>query len=243
VIKNEHIAKTAMQALGLLAAVSAFCATSAFGAGLYKWTDDQGVVHYSDQIPADATNKGSVVMDKQGRAIKKIDPALTPAQIKAREAEEERQRAAAKVEELKARRDTALLHSYTSEEEIDFARSRALSAVESQLKSAEDYTTDLSRRQLELQKQKLAFGGKPVPATIETELAAIDEELARQAKLLVQRKSEHSTLSAKYDEDKRRFREIRAEQQKAASSSSVPVGTVIAPVPAATAKGGSTATK
>jgi hypothetical protein len=244
VIKNEHVAKTAMRALGLLAAVAALCATSAIAAGLYKWTDDQGVVHYSDQIPADATNKGSVVLDKQGRSIKKIDPAPTAAQIKAKEAEEERHRAAVKVEELKARRDTALLHSYTSEEEIDFARTRALSAIESQLKSAEDYTADLSRRQKELQKQKTAFGGKPVPATTETELAAIDEELARQAKLLVQRKNEHATVSAKYDEDKQRFREIRAEQQKAAASSSVPVGATVTPsAPAATAKGGSTAAK
>ncbi len=221
-IKSEYIRNTGPRALALLAVAAALSATCALGAGLYKWTDDQGVVHYSDQMPADIMNKGSVVFDKQGRPIKKIDAALTPAQVKAKEVEDENRRAVAKTEEVKVRRDTALLHSYTSEEEIDFARTRALSAIESQLKSAEEYTNELSRRQQELQKQKLAFAGKTAPPSLETELAGIDEELARQAKLLVQRKTEHATIGAKYDNDKQRFREIRAEQQKSAGPSSAP---------------------
>ena len=63
-------------AAACFAAWLALGALPAVAAGMYKWTDDQGVVHYSDQLPADAMNKGSVVFDKQGRPIKKIDPAL-----------------------------------------------------------------------------------------------------------------------------------------------------------------------
>ncbi|TMH07672.1 MAG: DUF4124 domain-containing protein [Betaproteobacteria bacterium] len=244
VIKSEYMANTGLQALMLLAVAAALSAMPARGAGLYKWTDDQGVVHYSDQMPADAMNKGSVVFDKKGRPVKKIDPALTPAQQKAKEAEEERQRAIARAQEIKTRRDTALLHSYTSEEEIEFARRRALSAIESQLKSAEEYTADLSRRQQELQKQKLAFAGKTVPNALETELAGIDAELARQATLLVQRKAELATLSAKYDDDKQRFRELRAEQQKSTGPASPQAGNAVSP-PASVSnvKGASTTTK
>jgi len=211
--ETQYLAK-AGHGFAVVAVMTACIALPAQAAGLYKWTDDQGVVHYSDQLPADAMNKGSVVFDKQGRPIKKIDPALTPAQAKAKEVEDERQRAINKVQEDKLRRDTALLHSYTSEEEIDFARSRALSAIESQLKSAEEYASELARRQQELQKQKDAVAGKPIPQKLENELATIDEELARQAKVLAQRKADYATLSAKYDIDKQRFREIRAEYQK-----------------------------
>jgi len=56
---------------------------SAVAAGMYKWTDDKGAVHYSDQMPADAVNKGTTVFDKQGRPVKKIDAAPTPEQLKA----------------------------------------------------------------------------------------------------------------------------------------------------------------
>ena len=43
-------------------------------AATYKWVDDKGVVHYTDKIPQEALNKGSTVLDKQARPVKKIDP-------------------------------------------------------------------------------------------------------------------------------------------------------------------------
>ncbi len=225
----KYRAKSGRRGFTAAAAMAVCVAMPAGAASLYKWTDDQGAVHYSDQLPADAMNKGSVVFDKQGRPIKKIDPALTPAQLKAKEAEDERLRATAKAQEDKARRDSALLHSYTSEEEIDFARSRALTAIESQLKSAEEYAGELSHRQLELQKQKEAFAGKALPQKLENELATIDEELARQAKVLAQRKADYAALSAKYDIDKQRYREIKAEYQKANATPPVGAAPAIAP--------------
>src|ERR1700688_3466155 len=92
-------------AAACVAASLVLSALPAMAAGMYKWTDDQGVVHYSDQMPADAVNRGGVVFDKQGRQLKKIEPTLTPAQLKAKEADDERQRVIAKVQEDKSRRD------------------------------------------------------------------------------------------------------------------------------------------
>src|ERR1700676_5115680 len=201
-------------AAACFAAWLALGAVPAVAAGMYKWTDDQGIVHYSDQLPADAVNKGGTEYDKQGRQIKKIDATLTPAQAKAKEAEYERLRLLAKVQEDKSRRDIALTHSYTSEEEIDFARSRALLAIESQLKSAETYIAELTKRQQELKRHTLAYGTKPVPPTLDTELTGLDEELARQDKVLAQRRAEIAAINAKYESDKLRWREIRADQGK-----------------------------
>jgi hypothetical protein len=196
-----------------IAATFGFGAIPAAGASLYKWTDDQGVVHYSDQMPADAVNKGGIMMDKQGRQIKKIDPTLTPAQLKAKAIEDERLRLIARAEEDKARRDTALVHSYTSEEEIDFARNRSLQAVEVQLKSAEAFSADLTKRQQQLNKDKLGYGTKPVPTALENELSGVNEELARQDKVLAQRHAEITAINAKYEGDKLRWRELRADQK------------------------------
>src|SRR4030095_9995547 len=55
----------------------------------YKWVDDKGVVHYTDKLPPEALNKGSVELNKQGIPVKKNDPALSPEQRRAQEAEEE----------------------------------------------------------------------------------------------------------------------------------------------------------
>ena len=77
-------------------------------------------------MPPDAVNKGNVELNKQGIAIKKTEPAITPEQSKAPEAEEERQREEAKLQAETARRDRALLDSYTTESDIDLAKSLAV---------------------------------------------------------------------------------------------------------------------
>ena len=84
-------------------------------AATYKWVDEKGVVHYTDKIPQEALNKGSTMLDKQARPLKKIDPAATPEQVRAREAEEENRKLTAKAMEATARRDRALISSYTTE--------------------------------------------------------------------------------------------------------------------------------
>src|SRR5271167_4948557 len=118
--------------LGFGAIVAVVLATGVWGAGTYKWVDDQGVVHYSDKAPPDVPSKGETVLDKQGREVQKIDPPLTPAQLKAKAEEDERQRALAKTKDDQARKDRALMQSYSNEDEIDIARKRAISTIEAQ---------------------------------------------------------------------------------------------------------------
>ena len=160
--------KLARCAAACFAAWLALGAIPATAAGMYKWTDDQGVIHYSDQMPADSVNKGGVVIDSQGRRIKKIDATLTPTQAKAKEVEDEKARIIAKAQEDKMRRDVALTHSYTSEDEIDFARNRALQAVQSQLKSAEAYVAVLTQPRPGITQNTLAPRHIPSPGPLRT---------------------------------------------------------------------------
>ncbi len=192
-------------------------AQAAAAAGMYKWTDEKGAVHYSDQMPPDAVNKGAVMFDKKGRQVKKIEPAPTPDQIEAKKLEDDKQKEITRQRDERTRKDLALLQSYTSENEIELARSRAISAVSNQIKSAEIYTGDLTRRQQDLEKQKAALGGKPMPAALETELTSLNDEIARQGRLLVQKKDELATVNARYDVDKRRWQEIKSDQSRAAA--------------------------
>ena len=215
---NSNTMKCAV--MTLLSSLLALGGEACSAGGLYKWTDERGVVHYSDQIPPEAVDKGTVMLDKQGRQVKKIEPAPTPAQLKATEAEAEREKALTKAKDERARRDLALLQSYTSADEIDFARNRALSAIEAQLKSAETYNADLKKRLADLEKEKTALAGKPVPATLENQVSAINDEMGRQAQLITQKKDEMAAVSARYDADKRHWQEIKADQARAAAAES-----------------------
>jgi hypothetical protein len=197
-------------------------ALTAAAAGMYKWTDDKGVVHYSDQMPQDAVNKGATVFDRQGRPLKKIDAAPTQEELRAKEAEEERLKSTGRLVQERARKDQALLQSYTSEQEIDFARNRAISTVDSQLKSAESYSADLRRRQAEIEKQKVALAGKPIPPALENELVSLSNELGRQDGLIAQKRDEVASINARYDNDKKRWQEINADQLRAAAAGNPP---------------------
>jgi len=208
--------------IGLLVATTALvamCGTA--GAATYKWTDDQGVVHYSDKVPPEAVSKGATVLDKQGRPVKKIEPAPTPEQLKAKEAAEEDQRARARVEQDQARRDRALMQSYTTESEIDIAKGRALSTLDAQIKSAQVYSADLTRRQQELKKRKASFGDKPIPIDLERDLTNVDIELSREAALIKQKTEEVAAVTAKYDTEKKRWQEIKADQQRSSAAAAV----------------------
>jgi hypothetical protein len=177
-------------------------------ATMYKWVDDKGVVHYSDKMPPEAVNKGSTQLSPQGIPVKKVDPAATPEAVKAREAEQERQKEAARQQGEQARRDRALLDSYTTEADIDLARARAVKTVEDALQSAASYRTQLQKRKVALLERKASYGGKPVPPDIDRDLAAIDAELARDATLATQKAKQLVEIKARYDADKARWRQL-----------------------------------
>lgn len=182
----------------------------ALAAVTYKWVDEKGVVHYTDKIPPEAVNKGSTVLDKQARPVKKIDPAATPEQIRAREAEEENRRLGAKALEEVARRDRALISSYTTESEIDLARSRSLGTIDAQIDSSLAYTQALTNRREDLEKQKSKLAGKPMPPALEREFEGNDSEMAKTAALIEQKRSERAGVVARYDADKARWRELKS---------------------------------
>ena len=211
--ENLRVRLLAQSAVALFA--TALVAGAASAAGLYKWTDDQGEVHYSDKAPPEMPTKGAAMLDKQGRQVKKIDPPLSPEQVKAKAEEDERQRALAKARDDQARKDKALMQSYTSENEIDLARKRALTTIDSQIKSAQAYSTDLSRRQTDIAKRKESYGSKPIPSALQNESEAVDTELSRQTILIRQKQEEQAMVTAKYDTIKQRWREILADQERA----------------------------
>ena len=178
-------------------------------AAMYKWVDEKGVTHYTDKMPPDAVDKANVEMNKDGIAVKRTEPAPTPEQRRAKALEEERLKATARERETVDRRDRALMQSYTTEDEIDLARNRALGTIETQMTSAQAYSQQLAKRRDELQAKRKTFGTKPVPAAIDTELESIADELSKQAALIAERKRDSAVITARYDQDKQRWRELR----------------------------------
>jgi len=201
-------------------------------AALYKWVDEKGVVHYTDKMPPDVVDKASVELNKQGIAVKRTDAAPTAEQRRAKQQEVERQKQLAREREAADRRDRALMQSYTSEDEIDLARSRALATLESQIESAQAYRVALGKRQQELEAKRKAYADKAVPAAIDRELESIASELTKQDALIAERTHDVAAVTARYDAHRQRWRELRASAAARDSAQAAP-GVPVVPAPAA----------
>ena len=204
----------------------------------YKWVDEKGVVHYTDKMPPDQVEKGSVELDRSGVRVKKTEPAPTAEQRRARLADEERQRVLAREREVVDRRDRALMQSYGSDEEIDLARNRAMATIDSQVESAQAYSTQLAKRRQELEVKRKSYGDKPVPPAIERELESIAVELSKQDALIAEKKRENAAVNARYEADKLRWRELKALADAKEGISTAPAAAARSPAgPAKTAAG------
>jgi hypothetical protein len=201
---------TLRRLLPTLAAVAALTVVASVQAVTYKWVDDKGVVHYTDKMPPEVVEKASVELNKQGVPIKRIEPAPTVEQRHAKAAEEERQRQLAREREVIDRRDRALMQSYTSEDEIELARRRALGTIDTQVQSAQAYTAALVKRRAELTAKRKSYGNDAVPPAIDRELESIERELGKQDAILAEKQRETATVTARYDADRQRWRELRA---------------------------------
>jgi hypothetical protein len=202
---------------GVLALAALLLVAPHARAATYKWVDEKGVVHYTDKIPPEAVNKGNSEI-KNGVAVKRTDPAPTAEQRRAREIEEVRQQQLAKEREVVDRRDRALLATYTTEGEIDLARRRALNTIDAQVQGATKYTMMLNQRKVELDAKKAALGGNQAPAVLERELANIDSELQKQVDLIATKKKEIAVVNARYDLDKKRWADLRAQAEASANA-------------------------
>lgn len=201
----------------LLVGVVLFAIATIAHAELYKWTDASGVVHYSDHLPADAVNGAHEELNRQGVPIRRTAKAAPPAQP-ANSSERARNQQLARDHQVSERRDRALLDSYSSVEEIDLAKTRALSTIRGQIASATSYVATLAKRRDELVGQKAAYGSKPAPAGITSGIASIDAELARQQAFIASRKQEAATISARYDADRLRYEQLTRSPSGSAAS-------------------------
>jgi hypothetical protein len=213
-----------------------------------KWVDEKGVVHYTDKLPPDGRRQGHrPELSKQGLPVNKTDKTPTPEQRKAKEQDAEKAKEAARAQEEIARRDRALVASYTSEAEIDLARNRSLQTINNVILSSQGFSEQLSKRKADVETKKAESQGKAIVAQLDRELESIDAELQRQTELVAQKNKEAALITAKYDADKQRWRELSSTKERSAANdkpvsgatpvkSPAPASGSAAPVPAGTAK-------
>ena len=174
----------------------------------YRWTDDQGVVHYGDRVPPQYTQKERAVLNSQGVEVRKMDAQKTPEEVAAD--------ARVHQEVLRQKQhDAFLISSYTSVKDIEVLRDVRLDQLHGQKSAAELYVDSLRTRLSALQTRAKVF--KPysgradahrMPDDLAEDLVHTLNELRTQSNLVAAKDEEEVALKAQFQADIERYREL-----------------------------------
>jgi len=176
----------------------------------YRWTDDKGVVHYGDSVPAEYGGKERSVLNGQGVEVGHVDRVKTPAELaqQAQEAELARQR---------AQRDQTLLSTYVSAKDIEALRDERLAQIEGQVQASSTYIESLATRLGALQERATQFkpysteaNARRMPDELAEDLVRTANESRNQRKALDAKRKEQADMRAQFESDIQRFRELTA---------------------------------
>ena len=199
---------------------------------LYKWEDENGIVHYGDRVPAEYTKRERTELNKQGVPVKTLQKELTPqemaAELKRIEAQSERAKAAERATE----RDHILLLSYLNVREIEMLRDQRIATLDGQVKVNEHYAATLRSRLTELEEKARDYNYPfdpsstlpQLPDDLAQDLLITVNQLNRRESEMQRIRKEQVQIRAQFDADIERFKQLKpeADADGAAASQATP---------------------
>jgi hypothetical protein len=172
----------------------------------YRCIAKDGKRYYGSLIPAECQGRPVELLNAQGLVVKRIDPEGAEKERLAKEASEARKRQEESAARETARRNQALLATYTSEKDIDDARARALTENTKATQLVENRLDSLRKQHAGYEKDLESYKGKGEPPVILREnLKVTEADLQAQQQLLDVKKREVEAINARYDDDKKRY--------------------------------------
>ena len=160
---------------------------------LYRWVDDNGVVHYGDLVPPEYADAEKQVLNTRGVTIAIMRGKKTAEEI----AEENRIAELRRQEKLQRRQDEALLATYLSVDEIIMHRDRRIELFQAQSRVTELYLRNMMHRMAALREE----ASKYRPYSEDPDAQMIDPELAEDMLVTKATIKRHQANLARFRED------------------------------------------
>jgi hypothetical protein len=191
----------------------AFIAQAEAAAGkkkLYRWTDANGEVHYTDALPPQAASDARDTLNSSGRPVSHTERAPTEEERVVLEAEAARLEQEKRLADDKAKMDAVLVASYPSEVELERAYKERFDLIEQSVESArvgirsqEKSLTDLLSHAGDLERN-----GRNVPAAVIESIGKTRAQVADQRDYLAKREAERAALRKEYEDLLARYRHL-----------------------------------
>jgi chromosome segregation ATPase len=170
----------------------------------FRCSGKDGKKYYGQTIPNQCIGQAVEEIDKHGNLVRKIENQSAEDRALKKAAEKKKlEEATAKKEE--ERRNRALLATYSSEKDIEEARTRALADNQQSIKEIQARIDQIRKRQAQLAQEMEFYKKNPAPQKLQSDVKQAQVDFDSQQNLLEVKKKEVESINARYDEDKKRF--------------------------------------
>jgi hypothetical protein len=180
-------------------------------AALYKWVDEKGNTHYTTAPPPASSVYDREVLGERGQVVKTIQGRMTSEEKAAYEKKLLEEEQLVKEQEAQKKRDRNLLISYKTVEEMEEKRDDKLSTLDGYIESLEGDRDEVALEYDELLNQAVLHEreGKAPPEKLKANLRSAKREFeTNEADLKKAKKERLKTLNV-FEEDIKRFRELK----------------------------------
>ena len=186
----------------------------ALAANIFCCNDERGKQVCGDILPMACVGRAYREINQVGMVVRIVEAPLSPELRAQRAAEERKKQEAEEAEREQRRMDAALMQTYATESDIDLMRQRAEADVYKAIAAANDKIAEAEKRRKKFENEAEFYKKKQVPPEVEKGLKDEDYEIRAQEELIEAKKREFDLIKAKYDEDRRRFRDMKARARK-----------------------------
>ena len=207
-----------MRTVGAILVVVAAIALPSIGSAqkTYKWTDENGVVHYGDKVPPEYANRDRELLNDQGVHVGSEEGEITPEEAAAAQARDAAAEADRNAREEIARHDRMLLNAYTSVADIEDLRNARLELLESRAKLTEVYLGNLRKRLVDLQAEASRFkpystneNAQQIPENLALDLSRTTASIALYEQTLARTRADQAATKESFEKDITRFRALK----------------------------------
>ncbi len=179
---------------------------------VYRWVDDDGIVHYDDSVPPEYTELDKDILTDEGIKVGSIRGRKSPEELEA-----ERKAAELQLQrDLQLRADKALLSTYLTVEEIRMHRDRRVELFQAQSRVTELFLSNLQGRLQKLEREAsryLPYSSDPdarqVDPNLVVEISDTKTTIARHEGNLEKFQIDEQQIVARFEGDINRFKVLR----------------------------------
>lgn len=189
-------------------------------AGLNKWVDEKGHIHYGDRVPSQYLSKEHSQLNEQGVTLRTSKAMKTEAELSEAETIRKLKAIEDKNRLIKARkqalRDRVLLDTFTTESDLSLARDTRVEAIDSQISLAETLIKN-DETKLATAKKRIASiekSGRVAPKNMHKEVISVGRQIQNNYAFVEDKNNERDEIINKFKQDVTRFRQLKKEKRE-----------------------------